>query len=50
MVPRGGIEPPTQGFSVLESRKNPIRIHVSAVTVHTAVYKMIKFNGTYLGI
>ena len=43
MVPRGGIEPPTQGFSVLESRiKNPIRMHVSEVAVYTTVHKMTK--------
>ena len=42
MVPRGGIEPPTQGFSVLESRiKNLVRIDVSAFTVHITVYKTV---------
>jgi hypothetical protein len=43
MVPRGGIEPPTQVFSVLESRiKKPIRMHISEVTVYITVYKIVK--------
>ena len=42
MVPRGGIEPPTQGFSVLDSKiKTPIKMHVSEVTVQSAVQNYI---------